>query len=174
MSELFANFEVNKQPRWPIISKLLEGSTLMHVSLAVCVLYIPGLRSAFNIASLIAGTRYVDRPYEKTQIGDDVQLVEIASDKFHYPEGYFAPEGQFPVTPPPAAPSFVAQAQPTGVMPEALVSMAASPTPILPIAPSSSPSPTPGATASPSQAIAQAKGIPSPVQSPGLTADQAQ
>jgi hypothetical protein len=172
MSELFANFEVNKQPRWPIISKLLAGSTLMHVSLAVCVLYIPGLRSAFNIASLIAGTRYVDRPYEKTQIGDDVQLVDIASDKFHYPEGYFAPEGQFPVAPPPpAAPPFVAQAQPAGVMPEAVISTAASPTPIALIA---SPSPTPGATASPSQAIAQAKGSPSPVQSPAMTADQAQ
>ena len=91
MSELFANFEVNKQPRWPIVSKLLVGSLVMHVSLAACVLYVPGLRSAFNVAILIGGTRVVDKDYEKTQIADDVQLVELASDKFHYPEGYFAP-----------------------------------------------------------------------------------
>jgi hypothetical protein len=168
MSALFANFEVNKQPRWPIISKLLAGSFVMHVSLAACVLYVPGLRTAFNIANLIAGTRFVDKAYEKTQIGDDVELVELASDKFHYPEGYFAPEGQMPVAPPPlpAAPSFVAPAQsPAVVTPE----LSPSPSP----APIASPSPTAGATASPSQ-IAQAKDSPSPTQSPTMTADEAQ
>src|SRR5258705_7949152 len=126
MSELFENFEVNKQPRWPIISKLLGGSLVMHMGLAVCVLYIPGVRSAFNIASLIAGTRFVDKPYEKTQIGDDVQLIELASNKFHYPEGYFAPEGQVPVAPlpSPVPPRFVAQSQPSSVMPESVISTA--------------------------------------------------
>ena len=167
MSELFANFEVNKQPRWPIVSKLLAGSLVMHVSLAACVLYVPGLRSAFNLASLIADTRFVDRAYEKTQIGDDVQLVELASDKFHYPEGYFAPEGQIPVEPPPA-PAFVSQAQPPAVMPEVVLSP--SPTP----APNASPSPAANTTASPSQTIAQAKASPTPAQSPVMTADEAQ
>jgi hypothetical protein len=167
MSELFANFEVNKQPRWPIVSKLLAGSLIMHVSLAVCVLYVPGLRTAFNLASLISGTRVVDKDYEKTQIGDDVQLVELASNKFHYPEGYFAPEGQMPVEPPPApgAPAFVSQ--PPAIMPEV-----ASPSPSA--VPNTSPSPAANATASPSQAIAQAQASPSPVQSPAMTADQAQ
>ncbi|MGH9871164.1 MAG: hypothetical protein ACRD9S_01720 [Pyrinomonadaceae bacterium] len=166
MSALFENFEVNKQPRWPIISKLLAGSLVMHVSLAACVLYIPGLRTAFNIASLIADTRFVDKAYERTQIGDDVQLVELASGKFHYPEGYFAPEGQMPVEPPlPAAQSFVSQAPPPAVMSE----LSASPSP----APIASPSPTAGATASPSQTTAQAQASPSPGQSP-MTADDAQ
>lgn len=166
MSALFANFEVNKQPRWPIISKLLVGSLALHAALAACVLYVPGVRSAFNIATLIADTRFVDRAYEKTQIGDDVELVELASNKFHYPEGYFAPEGQMPVEipPAPAAPSFVSQAQPPAVMPET----ASSPSP----SPVASVSPVASATVSPAQAIAQAS--PSPVQSPALTADEAQ
>jgi hypothetical protein len=170
MAELFANFEVNKQPRWPIVSKLLAGSLVMHASLAACVLYVPGLRTAFNLASLIADTRFVDKAYEKTQIGDDVQLVELASDKFHYPEGYFAPEGQMPVAPPPVpgAPTFVTQAQPPAVMPEVVASP--SPSPVL----NASPSPAADVTASPSQAIAQAKTSPSPAQSPAMTADQAQ
>jgi hypothetical protein len=167
MSELFANFEVNKQPRWPIVSKLLAGSLVMHVSLAACVLYVPGLRSAFNLASLIAETRFVDKAYEKTQIGDDVQLVELASNKFRYPDGYFAPEGQMPVAPPPApAPTFISQAQPPAVMPEVAASPSPSP------APNVSPSPASNAAASPSQAIAQAS--QSPAQSPAMTADQAQ
>src|SRR4030095_13067575 len=167
MSELFANFEVNKQPRWPNLSKLLAGSLALHVSLAACVVYIPGVRTAFNIASLIADTRFVEKAYEKTQIGDDVQLVELESDKFHYPEGYFAPEGQMPVEPQPisGAPSFVAPAQSPTVMPE----LSPSPSP----APIASPSPTVSATASPSE-IAQAKVSPSPTQSPAMTADEAQ
>src|ERR1041385_5190422 len=105
MSDLFAKFEVNKDPRWPMLAKLLGGSLALHFLLAVSVVYVPGLRDAFNIASLIAGTKFVDKPYDKTVIGDDVQLVELANNKFHYPEGYFAPENQLaqlpPVTPPP-------------------------------------------------------------------------
>ena len=173
MSELFANFELNKQPRWPLLSKLLAGSLVLHLILAASVVYVPGLRTAFNLVSLIADTRFVDKPYEKTQIGDDVQLVELASDKFHYPDGYFAPEGQTIVPPPaPVVPPFVAQAQPLPVQPE----LAPSPSPS-PFA-SFLPSPAPRVTASPGKAIAQAKPSPSPSPSPGqspaLTADQAQ
>ena len=114
MSELFANFEVNRQPRWPIVSKLLAGSLIMHVSLAACVLYVPGLRTAFNLASLISGTRVVDKDYEKTQIGDDVQLVELASDKFHYPEAISRPEGQCRWPPPLQGTKFISQCNPRG------------------------------------------------------------
>ena len=81
MSELFAKFEINKQPRWPIISKLVAGSFLLHVILSACVLYIPSVRAAFNLASLIGNTRFVDKPYERTQIADDVQLVELTDRK---------------------------------------------------------------------------------------------
>src|SRR6185295_19110520 len=172
MSQLFANFEVNKQPRWPIISKLLIGSLVLHVICAASVLYVPGLRSAFNLASLVAGTRIVEKDYEKTQIGDDVQLIELASDKFHYPDGYFAPEGQLPAvvpSPTPFVPPFVAQVQPPAVQPE--LGPPPSPTPVAAV-----PFSTPRVGASPATAIAQAKGSPSPtpVQSPALTAEQAQ
>ncbi len=172
MSELFANFEVNKQPRWPVISKLLAGSLAAHMLLVVCVLYIPAVRDAFNLASLIADTSFVDKPYERTQIGDDVQFVELESDKFHYPEGYFAPEGQTAVVPPPVpfTPQFLAQAKPPKVQPELAPSPSPNPSPIALL----SPSPSPRPTASPSQTIAQAKGSPSPAQSPALTADEAQ
>jgi hypothetical protein len=171
MSELFANFEVNKQPRWPIISKLLVGSLVLHVICAASVVYVPGLRSAFNLASMIADTKFVEKDYERTQIGDDVQFVELANDKFHYPEGYFAPEGQLAVVPSPTpfVPSFVTQVQPPAVQPE--LGPSPSPTAVAAV-----PSSTPRVGASPAPAIAQAKGSPSPspVQSPALTADQAQ
>lgn len=170
MSELFANFEAYKQPRWPIISKLLVGSLVLHVICAASVLYVPGLRSAFNIASLVAGTRIVEKDYERTQIGDDVQLIELARDKFHYPAGYFAPEGQLEIGPSatPIVPPFVAQVQPPAVQPELGSSPSPSPLPV------TTPATTARSTASPTEASAQAKGSPSPAQSPALTAEQAQ
>ncbi len=177
MAQLFSNFEINREPRWPIICKLLVGSLAFHALTAACVLFIPGVRNAFNLASLIANTKFVDKPYERTEISDDVQLVELTSNKFHYPEGYFALETQpgalAPI--PPMGPQFIAQAQPpTSVQPELAPSPTPSPSPV------ATPSPSPIQTASPSQAVAQAKQSPapaqspSPSQSPALTADQAQ
>jgi len=171
MSELFANFEVNKEARWPIISRLLGGSFAAHLLLLSCVLYIPGVRAAFNLASLIADASFVDKDYERTKIGDDVQLVELSREKFRYPDGYFALEGQTAVTPPPppiTTPSFIAQAPPPAVQPELGPSPSPSPSPI------ASASPAPSSTASPSQTIAQSKPNPSPAQSPAMTADEAQ
>jgi|ERR1043166_763298 hypothetical protein len=168
MSELFANFEVNKEPRGQIILKLLAGSLLLHTIVAASVLYVPGLRSAFNLATLIADTRVVNKPYEQTQIADDVQLIELASDKFHYPEGYFLPEGFVPPvpTPSPIVPQFTAQARPPALPSEKLVSASPSPSPIA--------APTPAAAASPAPVIAKAKSSPTPIPSPTMTADQAQ
>ena len=172
MSERFANFEVNRDARWPIISKLLGGSVVFHLLLLSCVLYIPGVRSAFNLATLIADTGFVDKDYERTQIGDDVQLVELSHEKFRYPDGYFAMDqtAVMPPLPPAPGPQFIAQSQPPVVQPELTPS------------PSPSPSPTPVVIASaspvtkrsPSQTTAQAKTTPSPTQSPALTAEQAQ
>jgi hypothetical protein len=169
MAELFANFEVNREPRWQIISKLLAGSLAFHVLTAACVVFVPGVKDAFNLASLISDTRFVDKRYERTEIADDVKWVELASEKFHYPEGYFALETQLgALTPlPPPGPSFIAQAQPpVAVQPEVAPSPSPSPSP------SATPTPSPLTAASPSQAAAQAKISPNPAQSPGATDDK--
>lgn len=177
MAELFANFEVNREPSWPIISKLLAGSLALHVLTVACVILVPGVRDAFNLANLITGTKFVDKPYERTEIGDDLQLVELASGKFHYPEGYFALEAQTGVLPqlPPIAPQFIAQAQPPmTVQPELAPSPSPSPSPV------ATPASSPVTTSSPSQTVAQARLSPSPspsptpAQSPAMTADAAQ
>src|SRR5882672_3100538 len=173
MPRLFANFEVNREPRWPIISRLLAASLAAHALVAAGVLFIPGVRDAFNLAALISDTRFVDKPYVRTEIGDEVQLVELTSEKFHYPEGYFALENQAgALTPlPQPGPQFIAQAQPPpAVQPELAPSPVSSPSPI------ATASPSPVSTASPSQAAAQSKSSPNPTpaQSPALTADQAQ
>jgi hypothetical protein len=92
MPELFANFEVNKVPRWPTLLQLTGGSVLLHLALLWLVIYVPALRDALNVAALIANTRFVDKAYNRTEISGDVTL--LSTEKFHYPEGYFALDNQ--------------------------------------------------------------------------------
>jgi hypothetical protein len=168
MSELFANFEVNQDRWWPKVLRLLSGSVALHLLLVICVLYVPGVRDAFNIALLMADTTFVDRPYDQTEIGEDIQIVDISGEKFRYPDGYWALEGQQAevIQPPPPQLPFVAQSTPLG--------------PSLPIAspspsPEASPVATPSATpsASPGETVAQAISGPSPADKK-LTPDEAQ
>jgi hypothetical protein len=166
MAELFEKFEVNRDPRWQILTKLVVASLAVHFGLLWAVIYVPALRDTVNIAALIASTKFVDKDYQATQIGDDVQIVKL--DKFRYPDGYFALEaqieGQVPGQPAvdPFAARIISQAGSNrNVDPQA------SPSP----SPETSPSPgaSPGASVSPSAAVAQA----SPSGSP-LTSEEAQ
>lgn len=167
MAELFEKFEVNRDPRWQILAKLVSASLVLHLGLLWAVIYVPALRDTVNIAALIARTKFVDKDYKATQIADDVQMVKL--EKFRYPDGYFALEaqidGQLPgqaAATDPFAPRIISQAGSTpNVNPEALPSPS----------PNASPSPdaSPVASASPSAAIAQA----SPSSSP-LTPEEAQ
>jgi hypothetical protein len=169
MSELFENFEVNRESRWKTLTRLIGASVVLHLVCMALVAYVPALREGLNIGALIANSRFVDKPYEATQIGNDVQIVQL-NDKFRYPDGYFALEGQIAGNLPPQvaandpfAPKIISQAskQPK-VEPET------SPSPSPAASPSGSPSASPGASASPSGAIAQAS------PSPSLNPDEAQ
>ena len=165
MAELFEKFEVGRESRWKVLTKLTTASLVIHLVLLWVLMYVPAFRDTLNIAALVAGTRFVDKDYQATQIADDVQLVKL--EKFHYPEGYFAPDGQVAAELPPQAPAIdpfapkiISQASS-----EKKVEPEASPSPS-PEA-SASPSVSPETSASPSGAIAQAS--PSP-----LTQEEAQ
>jgi len=167
MAELFTNFEVGNELRWPTILRLLGGSLVGHLLVIACLMYVPAFRDAFNLASLIADTSFVDKPYAQTEIGDDVQIVELRGEKFHYPEGYFALDQSQAFPPVAPAAQLISQAQPQRFStPE----------------PSPLPSPSPALTASPSPVTSPssaeaAKASPSPAASPGntkLTPEEAQ
>ncbi|HEX2268922.1 MAG TPA: hypothetical protein VHH35_05285 [Pyrinomonadaceae bacterium] len=138
--------------------RLLGASLIVHLGLMWLVLYVPAFRDTLNIAAMIANTRFVDEDYVATQIGDNVQIVQL--EKFRYPDGYFAVEQPGMAVPAaavandPFAPKIISQWKPGGdVDPEA------SPSP----SPEASPSPSasPAASASPS-AVAQATATASP------------
>lgn len=162
---LFDHFEVNREPFWPRILWLAAGSGAWHLVVIALIILIPPVRDAFSLTALFRGAGFVDKPYKHTEIGDNVDIIDFTTEKFHYPEGYFLmdqqgmPPVQFP-TPLPFNP------QPATVTP------GVSPTP--------TPAPTPSASPSPAVAANISDGknpsaTPSPAQTPDAkSAEQAQ
>lgn len=146
--------------------QLVGASLVVHLALLWMAVYIPALRDTLNIVALVAGTKFVDKSYEATQIAENVQWIQ-AGEKFHYPDGYFQSGGRLGVELPPEnimssdafAPKIISLA--ANEKPEA----SPSPTP----ATSPSPAASPVASASPTAAVAQA----SPATTP-LTPEEAQ
>jgi hypothetical protein len=110
----------------------------------------------------VASTKFVDKAYDRTIIADDVQLIELTSEKFRYPDGYFALVSQnesglvaaaSPVaTPDPFAPKIISQAGSSMGFDRGPV---ASPSPSA--SPTGSPSPQASPSASPAGAVAAEK-----------------
>jgi hypothetical protein len=136
---LFDHFEVNPEPFWPSISRLLGGSLVLHAAVAACVILIPPVRDALSVAVLFRGAGFVDRPYAKTQIENEGDIVELTTERFRYPDGYFAMD-QHPVPTPLPPIAFMPKKFPPAQL--------ATP----------SPAPTPSPVASPSIAIAANSG----------------
>jgi hypothetical protein len=157
VAELFENFEIDREPRWPIMSRLAAASLVLHAAMIACAVYVPGVRSALNIAQLFSDARYVDEDYKRTEVGERAEIINLAQEKFHYPEGYFAP-----AVPPtdPLAPQIIAQAAPMPVF--TLPTPAPTPTPTP--QPSPTPSPTPEPSPSPGPAA-------TPTASPAVAAN---
>jgi hypothetical protein len=102
---LFDHFEVNREPFWPRIVWLVAGSGAWHLVILALIMMIPPVRDAFSITAMFRGAGFVDRPYTRTEI-EDADILDYSTEKFHYPEGYWAmdqpgmpPLPQFPVTP---------------------------------------------------------------------------
>ena len=146
MTGLFENFEVNREPRWPILSRLLAASIVLHAALAASIVYVPGVRSALNVAYLFKDTRYVDEDYKRTVVGERAQIIDLANEKFHYPEGYFSTGAV--MQPDPLAPTIIAQAQPMPVFmpPKPVPTPTPQPSPTPVASPSPTPQPSPSAS----------------------------
>jgi len=173
MAEIFANIEVNRDPRWHVLLGLVMASLVLHLIGLASVIYVPALRDAFNIASLIAQTRVVDKPYARTEIGDEVNLVQLSTERFHYPDGYFSLEVPSETTAPtivppadPFAPKIISQAPLYKEKPQRMPSPSPAPTA----------SPSPVSAASPSPAIAENAASPANEQKVAdeLSPDEAQ
>ncbi|MGB9180343.1 MAG: hypothetical protein WCB68_14010 [Pyrinomonadaceae bacterium] len=92
MAEIFANFEINRAPRWQPLARLVGASFAFHLVALACMVYVPAVRDAVHIAFIFSGVNYVDKDYVKTRITDRAQIIELPHEKFRYPDGYFASE----------------------------------------------------------------------------------
>ncbi len=160
MAELFADSFVNQEPRGQTLLKLSAASVALHATLLALLFYVPSVRDTFNIAAMLSDTGYVDRAYKKTEIGEDIQVLNLA-DKFRYPPGYFATEADWALA--------QAQAQANAAPPPITPSIVELPTPT----PTPEPSPSPTADASPAGSPGTAVADNSPVVEP-KTPEQAE
>ena len=165
MAELFDRFEVNRVPRWPLLSRLLALSVVLHGLFIVTVAYVPTLRSLLHAAGTAAGIRFVSEDYDPTLIGQRATVVRLPPhEKLYYPPDYFgAPEvaetSPYDPTlvqqaaPPPPPPVFYRPPR-RAYTPRALPTPQPSPAPELAQA---SPSPTPDASPTPDDAQKKAE-----------------
>src|SRR4051812_9354935 len=94
MAELFADFEVNKTPRWHRLVRLTSASFVLHALFFAAIIYVPVLREMFHVASGASGIKFVDEDYEKTNIRDRAVMIDV-SRGFQYPPGYFEDQQSF-------------------------------------------------------------------------------
>ena len=77
MSELFERFEVNRAPRWPLMSRLVALSVVLHGLFLVAVIYVPTVRSMLYVASTMSGIKFVSEDYDATLIGQRATIVRL-------------------------------------------------------------------------------------------------
>src|SRR2546423_11349176 len=158
VTELFDNFEINSEPRWPVLMRLVGGSFALHVLFIAAALYVPGVRNALNVGYLLSGAEYVDAEYKRTSIEDRATVLDLAEEKFQYPEGYFSTVASQP-GPLVAQPiEEVNNAAPPPQMPQIISTPTPTPTPTPLPSPSATPSPQPAASPSPSGTTASTGG----------------
>jgi hypothetical protein len=139
MGELFANFEVNKSPRWRKLLRLSLASFILHGLLLVAIVYVPILNEMFHVKDQFSEAQFVDEDYQRTHIRDRAVMVDVRH--FTYPPGYFNMQSTPTVE---QTPQIIARAKPKPIP-------TPKPTPSPTPSPSPSPSPTPDAQAQASE-----------------------
>jgi len=97
VAELFENIWVNREPRWQRLTRLVGGSFVLHSAIVAAILFIPTVRTAFDLANSFSGAGYTDEAYERTKIEDRAIMLSLKDGKFTYPPGYFG-VSEAPVT----------------------------------------------------------------------------
>jgi hypothetical protein len=90
MAELFDRIEINRAPRWPLLSRLLALSVVVHGLFLLAVVYVPELRNILYVAGNLSGIKFVSEDYDRTLIGQRATIVQFAPhEKLRYPPDYF-------------------------------------------------------------------------------------
>lgn len=156
--ELFERFEVDRVPRWPLLSRLFALSIVAHGLFLVAVMYVPALHGLFVVAGQVAGIEFVSEDYDRSLVGERATIVKLEPyEKLYYPPDYFGvADSPYAQAPSPNDPMLVQQVAPPPPPP-----VIQRPRPVAnPPAVVTTPEPTP------SPELAQATPSPSPAASP--------
>ncbi|HEX6623520.1 MAG TPA: hypothetical protein VF064_07390, partial [Pyrinomonadaceae bacterium] len=116
--QLFANFEVNRAPRWPIMSRLLMASVVAHGLFMVTVAYVPSVRGLLGVAGTLSGFEFVSEDYDRSLVGQRATVINVApGEKLYYPADYFTVNSPFADPSMAGDAQLVAQVQPTPTPP---------------------------------------------------------
>jgi hypothetical protein len=92
MAELFDRFEVDRVPRWPLMSRLLALSLVLHGLFLVAVVYMPSVRGLLYVAGSVSGIEFVSEDYDRSLVGQRATIVKLEPyEKLYYPADYFGP-----------------------------------------------------------------------------------
>jgi hypothetical protein len=94
MAELFQRVDVERVPRWPLLSRLFALSIVLHGLLLVALMYVPQARSLALVAGQLSGIEFVSEEYDRSLIGQRATIVNISEgppEKLYYPADYFGP-----------------------------------------------------------------------------------
>jgi hypothetical protein len=151
MAELFDRIEINRAPRWPLLSRLLALSVVVHGLFLLAMVYVPELRSILYVAGNMSGIKFVSEDYDRTLIGQRATVVQFAPhEKLHYPPDYFGAPAVEETSQ--LQPTFVQQAAPPPPPP----------TPVYRPRPVRVPRVRPQPSPSPAPEVAQATPTPTP------------
>ena len=145
-------------PRWPLMSRLVALSVVVHALFLVAVVYVPTLRSMLYVASAVSGLKFVSEDYDASLVGQRATIIQFGPhEKLYYPVDYFGAPAATEVSA--SDPMMVQQSAPPPPMPVYRPRRMRTPRPVA--LPQPSPSPE----------VAQASPSPSPAASP--TPDEA-
>jgi hypothetical protein len=158
MRQLFDTFEINRVPRWPLMSRLVALSLVAHGLFLVSVVYVPSLRSLLFVAGAVSGLKFVSEDYDPTLVGQRATIVQLGPhEKLYYPPDYFgapAVEETSPLDPMMIQPAAPPPPMPTYRPRRVRTPRAAAPEPTPEVA-EAEPSPSPAAGPTPDEAQKQ-------------------
>jgi|GEM_PF-1201693 len=115
MAELFQKVDVERVPRWPLLSRLFALSVVLHGLLLVALMYVPQARSLALVAGQLSGIEFVSEDYDRSLVGQRATVVNISQgppEKLFYPADYFGPVADPLMMASPDDPMLVQQAAP--------------------------------------------------------------
>jgi len=91
MAEIFVTYDrLSRDARTPRTLRTFGASVIAHTLFLAAIVYVPGVRDAFNLASALSGLQFVEEDYTKTVVGQRAVMLNLADGKLYYPAGYFS------------------------------------------------------------------------------------